>query len=143
MKSYYNGGMKKMALPMRKMDEHFTYADYRDWPEDERWELIDGVAWNLTPTPPVIHQDILGKLVCGVYDFTKRNNLGMLMGPYDVFFPAYPGQEENKIDNVVQPDLIVVNDKSKFEDKRLQRRSGSLCRDSNSLHCKKRLLREI
>jgi hypothetical protein len=24
---------------------HWTYADYCGWPDDERWELIDGVAY--------------------------------------------------------------------------------------------------
>jgi len=26
----------------------YTYGDYRDWPEDERWELIDGVPYAMT-----------------------------------------------------------------------------------------------
>lgn len=40
-----------MGLLMRKADRHYTYGDYRHWPEDERWELIDGVAWNMSPAP--------------------------------------------------------------------------------------------
>lgn len=33
-----------MADPARKTDRHYTYADYVIWPDDERWELIDGVV---------------------------------------------------------------------------------------------------
>jgi hypothetical protein len=33
-----------MALQQR--DDHYhTYGDYRTWPEDVRYELIDGTAW--------------------------------------------------------------------------------------------------
>ena len=51
----------KVGLPARKLDRVYTYADYRTWPDDERWELIDGVAWNMSPTPPSRHQGILGE----------------------------------------------------------------------------------
>lgn len=33
-----------MAQTALKMDERYTWDDYRTWPEGERWELIDGVA---------------------------------------------------------------------------------------------------
>ncbi len=26
----------------QKTEKKFTYADYTAWPDDERWELIDG-----------------------------------------------------------------------------------------------------
>ena len=26
----------------------YTYADIEDWPENERWELIDGLSYNMT-----------------------------------------------------------------------------------------------
>ncbi len=51
-----------MGLPVRKLDRLYTYADYRTWPDDERWELIDGVAWNMSPAPAPRHQEILGAL---------------------------------------------------------------------------------
>lgn len=31
------------ALPKLKDKERFTYSDYLTWPDDERWEVIDGV----------------------------------------------------------------------------------------------------
>jgi hypothetical protein len=42
----------------KKTNKKFTYTDYVTWPDDERWELIDGVAYNITPTPTVTHQKI-------------------------------------------------------------------------------------
>ena len=35
--------------------ETYTYSDYLLWPEEERWELIDGIPYNMTPTPSRIH----------------------------------------------------------------------------------------
>jgi len=32
-------------LPI-KPDQKFTYADYKTWNDDERWEIIHGVAHN-------------------------------------------------------------------------------------------------
>ncbi len=30
----------------KKSEKTFTYADYLNWPEEERWELIDGVPYD-------------------------------------------------------------------------------------------------
>ena len=104
-----------MSLPMRKTDEHFTYADYRNWPEDERWELIDGVAWNMSPAAAVRHQRILIKLSTRIDIFLKDKKCEVLYAPVDIFFPAYPEQDEDEVDTIVQPDLIVVCDPEKLE----------------------------
>ena len=45
-----------------KMQERHTYGHYRDWPVDERWELIDGVAYAMSPAPSRQHQEICGTL---------------------------------------------------------------------------------
>ncbi len=50
-----------MALP-KATDHRFTYADYRQWPADERWELIDGVAYAMAPAPTISHQTLAGQL---------------------------------------------------------------------------------
>jgi len=34
-------------------------ADYRRWPDHERWELIEGIAWNISPAPSARHQAIV------------------------------------------------------------------------------------
>ncbi len=43
-----------------KTDKKYTFKDYLDWPDEERWELIDGVAYNMTPAPSTRHQRISG-----------------------------------------------------------------------------------
>jgi len=50
--------MRKVGLPLRKTEKHFTYRDYRQWPDDERWKRIGGVAYNMCPAPSLKHQGI-------------------------------------------------------------------------------------
>jgi hypothetical protein len=40
-----------MGLPLRDHDYH-TYGDYLRWPEDVRYELIDGEAYLMAPPAP-------------------------------------------------------------------------------------------
>ena len=40
-----------MGLPAKKLGQAYSYRDYASWPEDERWELIDGIAWNISSAP--------------------------------------------------------------------------------------------
>jgi hypothetical protein len=44
----YSPGLAAMGLPQRDA-QHHTYGDYLAWPEDLRYELIDGVAYLKTP----------------------------------------------------------------------------------------------
>ncbi|GAB6174145.1 hypothetical protein JCM15765_36230 [Paradesulfitobacterium aromaticivorans] len=49
-------------MPLPKEGEKYTYADYLTWPEDERWEIIDGIPYmQAAPTP--VHQEVLTELV--------------------------------------------------------------------------------
>jgi len=45
-----------MGLKKEKTDQKFTYKEYDSWPEDERWELINGVAYDMSPAPSIGHQ---------------------------------------------------------------------------------------
>lgn len=51
----------------RKPDARFTYGDYLTWNDDEQWELIDGIPYNMSPAPRVSHQRILGELHFQLY----------------------------------------------------------------------------
>ena len=51
-----------MGLKKEKFNHKFTYKEYCSWPNDERWELIDGVAYDMSPAPSSRHQRISFKL---------------------------------------------------------------------------------
>jgi len=31
-----------------RANRKFTYQDYLTWPDDEKWEIIDGIPYNMT-----------------------------------------------------------------------------------------------
>jgi len=34
-----------------KTDKEYTYQDYLTWSAEERWEIINGRAYNMSPAP--------------------------------------------------------------------------------------------
>lgn len=101
-----------MGLPLRKTEQHFTYRDYRQWPDDERWELIDGTAYQMSG-PSTNHQGVQRELFGRLYLFLKGKECQLYAAPLDVFFPRVNEQDEDDVDTVVQPDLLVVCDPGK------------------------------
>lgn len=93
----------------------FTYGDYRTWPESERWELIDGEAWNMSPAPSWGHQELALVISRELSAFLKGKPCRPFMAPVDVLL-AKPGSaiDPDSIDTVVQPDLGVVCDSAKI-----------------------------
>jgi hypothetical protein len=46
------------VMPQPQIDrDNYNYEDYLSWPEDERWEIIDGMPYLMAP-PSRIHQEI-------------------------------------------------------------------------------------
>lgn len=102
-----------MGLPVRKTEHHYTYREYRTWPEDERWELIDGVAYGMS-SPTTYHQDIAAKLGMQITQFFQGKPCKVFYLPVDIFFPRVREQDEDDVDTVVQPDIVVVCDRSRI-----------------------------
>ncbi|MDC7233701.1 MAG: Uma2 family endonuclease [Spirochaetales bacterium] len=109
--------MKKMGIPEGKMDELYTYSDYREWPDEERWELIEGVPYDMSPAPSRFHQDLLMIVSSNIFTFLKGKKCKVYAAPFDVLFPDDPAQEEEEIQNVVQPDISVICDRNKLTEK--------------------------
>jgi len=93
-------------------DKHYTYEDYKNWPDKERWELIDGVAYAMSPSPSLQHQRIVGVLYRYIANYLSGKTCEVFVSPLDVFLPQHD-QDENDIDVVVQPDIVVVCDQKK------------------------------
>ena len=36
-----------MVLSVKRSDIIYSYADYLEWDDSERWEIINGVAYNM------------------------------------------------------------------------------------------------
>ena len=87
-----------MAIPNPAIK--FTYEDYLNAPEDERYELLDG-ALVMTPAPGERHQRVSIRLGSKLFQFVAENRLGEVYhAPFDVVLSDT---------DVVQPDLIFVS----------------------------------
>jgi len=105
-----------LNMPLPKENKIYTYADYIAWPENERIELIDGQIYLMT-SPSRTHQRILGQLFYQFFDYLKDKSCEVYMAPFDVRFPDGNEKDEENIKSVVQPDIVVVCDESKLDEK--------------------------
>ena len=94
-----------MSSPAKKSVHKFTHADYLTWPDEERWEIIDGEAYNMTPAPSVTHQRITTRLARCFGNLLDKKPCEPFVPPTDVVFDEF---------NIVQPDFLVVCDKGKI-----------------------------
>ena len=104
-----------MALAQRDLDYH-TYADYCSWPDDVRYELIDGVAYAMGPAPVRRHQGILLELARQVANILEGSPCRPYIAPFDVRLPK-KDEIDDDVDTVVQPDLVVICDRAKLDEK--------------------------
>ena len=103
-----------MFLPDR--GKIYTYEDYLNWPDDRRIELINGQIYLLAP-PSRIHQKILLNIADQFYSYLKNKNCEVYVAPFSVRFPAGNEKSDKEIQTVVEPDIVVVCDESKLDDK--------------------------
>ena len=94
------------ALPEYK---RYTYDEYCEWEDDKRWELIDGVPYAMS-APNQSHQEICVQLLRIIANFLVGKTCKVFVAPFDVRLNVDTGD-----DTVVQPDLLVVCDRSKLD----------------------------
>ena len=102
-----------MGYAQRK-DQHFTYADYQRWPEEARYELIDGEAFLMAPAPLIEHQIIAGEIFRQLANALDGQACTPFVAPVDVRLPRADEADE-AVDTIVQPDVLVVCDPAKID----------------------------
>jgi len=101
-----------MSPLAKKLEEKYSYQDYLTWNDDERWEIIEGEAYNMSPAPTIKHQKISWNLKSiFITDKKKLKSCLPFDAPTDVVFDDL---------NVVQPDIFIVCDKNKITEKNIQ-----------------------
>lgn len=92
-------------MPVADKDERYTYQEYLTWSDDERWELIDGKAYNMTPAPGFRHQRIAGNFYHLLRNALQEKPCIPGIAPTDIVLSDH---------DVVQPDVFVVCDEEKI-----------------------------
>ena len=105
-----------MPLLQNEPDRIFTYKDYLTWNDNERWELINGTAYNMAPAPSVNHQRVAMELGRQFANFLYDKPCEVFSAPLDVRLPETNEKDEDT-KNVVQPDIVVICDSSKLDEK--------------------------
>lgn len=104
-----------------------TYADYLTWPGDVRYELIDGVAYAISPAPDAItctmapallraHQEILGVVFLKTANALEGKPCRPFIAPFDVRL-RHGSEADGEVDTVMQPELVVVCYRSKLDER--------------------------
>jgi len=97
------------------MHGHHSYTDYTQWPDEPRYELIDGLAYAVTG-PLRVHQEIVGALFRQIADALDGSPCRPCIAPLDVRLPV-AGTADDEIDTVVQPDILVVCGTDKLDER--------------------------
>ena len=61
-----------------KKNGQFTYADYLMWDDNERWEIINGQVYNMSPAPATKHQLVLVELQRQIANFLREKEKSCL-----------------------------------------------------------------
>jgi Uma2 family endonuclease len=98
--------MEALVLDLNK---RYTFADYLTWADDIRRELIDGFIKMMTGTS-LKHGRVSRNIGRYLDSYTLNNRCGceVYYAPIDVLLSKNGETEDDKIYNVVQPDIFVI-----------------------------------
>lgn len=100
--------MENLAYENKK----YSYEDLEKLPDDERYEIIDGDLF-IMESPHGRHQLLLNEINIQISNFLKNKKCTVFIAPFDVVLSK--SKKKNEIYNVVQPDIMVLCDMSKYE----------------------------
>jgi len=101
------------------LNRRYTYADYLTWLDDKARELINGFIKMMSPAPRPIHAEVSFNISGLLWGIVKRNKgrCKVFPAPFDVRLPKNGETADDRIDTVVQPDICVICDLSKLDER--------------------------
>lgn len=97
------------------LSKSYTIADYLSWQMAEMVELIKGKIFKMSPAPRSGHQFISTNFVGNLFAKLKARNSNCVLcsAPFDVYLQGL----DPKKTTVVQPDICIICDMNKIEDR--------------------------
>ncbi len=100
------------------LTKQYTFADYLTWADEIRRELVGGFIKLMTPAPNTEHQRILGEVGFLLQTYLRKKKCKIFYAPFDVRLPKNANEiADNRIYTVVQPDICIICDLTKLDDK--------------------------
>lgn len=100
------------------LDKTYSYADYLTWIFQEKLELIKGKIFQMSPAPSRFHQQVSGNLHGIMWTAFKNHSCNLYAAPFDVrLLDKKKSTLDKDIFTVVQPDLCVICDENKLDDR--------------------------
>jgi Uma2 family endonuclease len=102
--------------PIAYTPHRYSYADYLTWTDDKMREIIDGVVY-LFSAPVRAHAAAIAPFFARAWAHVRKRKgkCKIYTAPFDVRFPMNGETADDKIYNVVQPDICVICDPSKLD----------------------------
>ena len=102
-------------MSLSKQDRKYTYADYLKFPDDERWEIIEGIPY-MQSAPTWQRQSISRELMLQFGEYLRDKQCQVFAAPFDLRLPEVEARDNDEdVTNVYQPDLLVICDKSRLK----------------------------
>ena len=95
----------------------YTYADYLTWRFEEFVELIKGKLMRPMAGPSRLHQVYSLNIASEVRQYLKGSPCQVYTAPFDVRLTTAGANGDEQIRTVVQPDICVVCDRAKLDDR--------------------------
>ena len=99
------------------LSKTYSYADYLTWKFDEFVELIKGKVMRPMAGPSRRHQQLSNRLEFPIVSFLRGSSCEMYHAPFDVRLTTGGLNGDRQITTVVQPDICVVCDPAKLDDR--------------------------
>ena len=104
------------SLSQLDLNKSYTYADYLLWQFEERVELIKGQILQMA-APSRAHQQVSINLATILKNAFWKSSCKVYAAPFDVRLPHFSQKKNMDVVTVVQPDISVICDPSKLDDR--------------------------
>lgn len=111
----YNGEVKSSNAKEPDLTGYYNYADYLQWSFEGMVELINGKIFKMAPAPSTKHQMVSLNLAIEIGNYLKKEACKLFVAPFDIRLSKF--KEDKLIDSVVQPDLCIICDPTKIDEK--------------------------
>jgi Uma2 family endonuclease len=105
-----------LSTLMMKADTKYSYTDYQQW--EGRWELIEGIPYNMSPALSNTYQRVSGNVFALFHRYLLDKPCEVRSAPFDVCLSEQDHDHDDPGTwNVVQPDISVICDQHKMDER--------------------------